>query len=126
MSSSGAAMALILFSDLPPTLGLNRFDSPCELFDAALRGVQLRGADGVELLAALPQRDRLVEARFPALEPLDDRLQLALGFLEGRLAQRVSSTVAPKPPVPSSTSTCAPVATAALERTILSALRTMA
>jgi hypothetical protein len=126
MSSSGAAMQRILFSGRGPTLGLNRFDSAGELLDAALRGVQLRGADGVELLATLPERDRFVEARFPAFESLDDRLQLALGFLEGGLAQRVSSTVAPKPPVPSSTSTCAPVASAALERTILSALRTMA
>ena len=82
MSSSGAAMQRILFSDASSTLGLNRFDPACELFDPALSRVELRRADGVELLAALPERDRLVEARLSALEPLDDRLQLALGVLE--------------------------------------------
>ena len=49
-----------------------------------VRRVQLRGADAVELLAALPERDRLVEARLAALEPLDDRLELPLGVLERR------------------------------------------
>jgi hypothetical protein len=107
-------------------LGLNRLDPAGELFDAPLSGVELGGADGVELLPALPERDRLVEARLAALEPLDDRLQLALGLLERGLAQCVSSTVAPKPLPPSSTSTCAPAATSALERTIVPALRTIA
>ncbi len=107
-------------------LGLNGFDPAGELLDAALRRVELGRADGVELLAAFPERDRLVEARLSALEPLDDRLQLALGVLEAELAQRVSSTVAPKPPVPSSTSTCVPVATSELERTIEPAVRTIA
>jgi hypothetical protein len=111
---------------IPTALGLDRFDAARELFDATLRCVELRRADGVELLAALPERDRLVEARLAALEPLDDRLQLALGFLEGGLAQRVSFTVAPKPPVPSSTSTCVPAASSEPERTIALSLRTIA
>jgi hypothetical protein len=116
----------ILFSGRRLTLGLNRFDPAGELLDAPLRRVELGRADGIELLAALPERDRLVEARLSALEPLDDRLQLALGVLEAELAQRVSSTVAPKPPVPSSTSTCVPAATSELERTIEPAVRTIA
>ena len=115
----------ILFSDAGSTLGLNRFDPACELLDTTLRRVELGRADGIELLPALPERDRLVEARLSALEPLDDRLQLALGVLEAGLAQRVSSTFAPKPPVPSSTSTCVPVATSELERTIAPPERTI-
>jgi hypothetical protein len=107
-------------------LGLDRFDAAGKLLDPALGRVELGRADRVELLAALPERDRLVEARLAALEPLDDRLQLALGVLEAELAQRVSSTVAPKPPVPSSTSTCVPVAISELERTIEPAVRTIA
>ena len=107
-------------------LGLYSFDPAGELLDPALSRVEPRRAEAVELLAALPERDRLVEARLSTFEPLDDRLQLALGVLEAGLAQRVSSTVAPKPPVPSSTSTCVPVATSELERTIESAERTIA
>ena len=116
----------ILFSDASSTLGLDGFHSACELLDATLGRVELGRADGIELLAALPERDRLVEARLSALEPLDDRFQLALGVFETELAQRVSSTVAPKPPVPSSTSTCVPAATSELERTIEPAVRTIA
>ena len=41
------------------------------------------------MLAALPERERLVERRLPVLEPLDDLLELLLGLLEGRLAHRV-------------------------------------
>jgi hypothetical protein len=119
-------MSRILFSDLGSTLGLDRFDAAGELLDAALRRVELRRADRVELLAALPERDRLVEAGLAALEPLDDRLQLALGVLERGFAQRVSFTVAPKPPVPSSTSTSVPAASSEPERTIASPLRTIA
>jgi hypothetical protein len=119
-------MSRILFSDLRVALGLDRFDAAGELLDAALRRVELRRADRVELLAALPERDRLVEAGLAALEPLDDRLQLTLGVLEGGLAQRVSFTVAPKPPVPSSTSTSVPAASSEPERTIASPLRTIA
>src|SRR6476469_2018826 len=81
MSSSGAAMRRIVFSDGGWALGLDGFDPAGELLDTALRRVELGRADGIELLPALPQRDRLVEARLSALEPLDDRLQLALGVL---------------------------------------------
>jgi hypothetical protein len=119
-------MHRILFGDASSTLGLNGFDPACELLDTALSRVELRRADGVEVLAAFPERDRLVEARLSALEPLDDRLQLALGVLEGGLAQRVSFTVAPKPPVPSSTSTSVPAASSEPERTIAAPLRTIA
>ena len=105
---------------------LDRLDPPCQLLDSAVGRVELLGANAVELLAALPERDRLVEAGFAALEPLDDRLQLALGVLEGGLAQRVSFTVAPKPPVPSSTSTSVPTASSEPERTIAAPLRTIA
>ena len=107
-------------------LGFGRFDSARQLLDATLGRFELRRADVIELLAALPERDCLVEARLAALEPLDDRLQLALRFLERGLAQRVSSTVAPKPPAPSSTSTCVPRASSVPERTIPSPLRTIA
>ena len=119
-------MQRILFSGRWLTLGLNGFDPACELLDAALRRVELRRADGIELLAAFPERDRLVETRLPALESLDNRLELALCVLEAELAQRVSSTVAPKPPVPSSTSTWVPGATSELERTIEPTVRTIA
>ena len=107
-------------------LGLDRFDPAGELLDPALRRVELRRADAVELFAALPERDRLVEARVAALEPLDDRLQLALGVFETELAQRVSSTFAPNPPAPSSTSTCVPLDTSELERMIRPLVRTIA
>jgi hypothetical protein len=99
-------------------LGPNGLDPARELLDPALRRVELGRADAVELFAALPERDRLVEARVAALEPPDDRLQLALGVFEAELAQRVSSTFAPNPPAPSSTSTCVPLETSELERTI--------
>lgn len=105
---------------------LDCLDATGELLDAALRRVELGRADGVELLTAFPERDRLVEARVAALEALDDRLQLALGLLEAELAQRVSSTVAPKPPVASSTSTCVPAATSELPRTMAPPARTIA
>src|SRR6266508_5074097 len=126
MSSVGAAMERILCRLRVRVLGPDRFHAPGELFDTALCGVQTRGAEAVELLASLPERDRLVEACLAAFEPLDDRLELALGVLEARLAHRVSSTRAPKPPPPSSTSTLAPGATCALERTIVPAARTIA
>jgi len=119
-------MSGILFSGQGSTLGLDRFDPARKLLDAALGRVELGRADGVELLTAFPERDRLVEARFAALEALDDRLQLALGLLEAELAQRVSPTVAPKPPVASSTSICVPAATSELPRTIAPPARTIA
>ena len=60
--------------------------SACELLDPALGGVELRLAEGVELLAAFPQLERLVERRLPALEPLHDLLELGLRLLERLLA----------------------------------------
>ena len=79
MSSSGAAMARILRRRRPEALGLDGFDPAGELLDPALRRVELRRAEAIELLAALPERDRLVEARLAALEPLDDRLPARAG-----------------------------------------------
>src|SRR5688500_20399580 len=78
--------------------GTGLFDPLRELLDPALRRVEPLPAELVELLAALPECERLVERRLPELEPLDDLLELLLGVLEGRLVHRVSSTVAPKPP----------------------------
>jgi hypothetical protein len=93
-----------------------------ELFDATFGSVELGLAEGVELLAALPQLQRLVERRLPALESLDDLLELCLRLLERlrllRLGQGVtSSTRAPKPPSASVTSTCAPVETSSAAAT---------
>ena len=67
------------YSGLRGVTRLDLFDALRELLDPAVRGVELGRADAVELLAALPERDRLVEARVAAFEPLDDRLQLASG-----------------------------------------------
>src|SRR2546423_3978053 len=97
-----------------------RLGPPAELLDLALSRVELPDALLVELLAALPQLDRLVEACIPALQPLDDLLQLALGLLERH------STRAPKRPSATSTSIVSPAATASAERTIASPLRTIA
>src|SRR6185503_10798169 len=59
-----------------------------ELLDAAVHGLELRGADAIQLLAALPQLRQLVDACVAALEPLDDRLELLLRVLEAQLSQR--------------------------------------
>src|SRR6266540_338923 len=75
--------------------GLRLFDPLRELLDLPLRRVEPLAAEVVQLLAALPERDRLVERRLPVLEALHDQLQLLLRVLE---RQRVSSTRAPKPP----------------------------
>jgi len=85
-------------------------------------------ADAMQVLATRPQLQRLVEPRLPALEPLDDALELAERRLEGRLVAhgRTSSTVAANPPEPSSTSTRAPVSTAVEEVTSASPVRTIA
>src|SRR5690349_10860904 len=48
-----------------------------ELVDPTLRGVELGDAGSVQLLAALPERDRLVEPGPAALQSLDDLLELA-------------------------------------------------
>src|SRR5262249_59468903 len=84
-------------------------------------GVELRLAEGVELLAPFPQLQRLVKRRLPALEPLDDLFELRLRLVEGLLLGFghgvPSSTRAPKPPSASATSTCVPVATSEAEAT---------
>ena len=76
-----------------------------ELLDLPLGGLEPRQAEAEQLLAPLPERNRLVQARLAALQPLDDLLQLLLGRLEGQLTHEHSSTRAPKPPSASSTST---------------------
>src|SRR5262249_11520199 len=47
-----------------------------ELLDLALGRVELGPAEAVQLLAALPERDRLVERCMAELQPLDDLFQL--------------------------------------------------
>jgi hypothetical protein len=46
-----------------------------------VRGVEPADTELVELFAALPQLDRLVQASLATLESLDDLVQLALGVL---------------------------------------------
>src|SRR4051794_34334275 len=106
--------------------GARRLGAGRELFDLALGVFEALAAEPVELFAALPQLQRLVQPGVAALEPVHDRFQLALGVLEAWLAHRVSSTRAPKPPSASSTSTRSPGSTALPERTISPLLRTMA
>ena len=98
-----------------------------ELLDLALGGLEAREAEAQQLLAALPELDRLVEAGVAALEPLDDLLQLLLGGLERQLAHwSTSSTRAPKAPSASSTSTSSPGSTSAALRSTVSPARTIA
>ena len=56
-----------------------------ELLDPALSGVELREAVPVERLAALPERDRLLELGLAALQSRDDPLEL------GRALPRMSA-----------------------------------
>ncbi len=56
-----------------------------QLLDLALCGVELRAAERVQLLAALPEGDRLVERNLAALEAFHDLLELRLCLLERRL-----------------------------------------
>src|SRR6186997_1140923 len=100
-----AAAARRVLRTRPRILWLCGLRAARELFDLALGGVEALPAEAVELLAALPELQRLVERRLARLEPVDDLLQLLLGLLEGHL---VSSTRAPKPPSASSTSTRSP------------------
>src|SRR5829696_8189018 len=102
---------------------LCRFLSARQLLDAAVRGVELLAAELVELLAALPEPDRLVERRLSGLEALDDFLQLFLRALERHVT---CSTRPPKPPSASSTSTRVPAATWCPARTIVPPARTIA
>src|SRR5204863_1582866 len=91
-----------------------------QLLDLALGGVELLGAEAVELLAALPERERLVEAGVAALEPLDDLDELLLGLLVGH------STRAPNTPSATSTAIAVPGETAVALRTSSPSLRTIA
>src|SRR3954449_10371281 len=69
-------------------------DPARELLDLALRAVELLAAERVQLLAALPQCERLVERRPTVLEPADDLLELRLGLLERQL--RLTHRVRPR------------------------------
>ena len=118
-----------------------------QLLDLALRGVELLETETVELLAALPERDRVVQRDVAALEPLDDLRQLLLGFLElhGRTSApvparpvpplfggsveptpRTSPTVPEKPPSARRTSISSPEASVEAARTTAPSWRTMA
>jgi hypothetical protein len=101
---------------------LTSFAAAGQLLDLPLGRLEPFQAKAEQLLAALPETDRLVELGLAALEPLDDLLELLLRLLEAQVLVhgRTSSTLAPKPPSASSTSTCAPAASpAALRRTPL-------
>src|SRR5207237_4466602 len=91
---------------------------PRQLLDPPVGGVELAEAEAVELLAALPERDRLVQSRLAALEPLDDALELPLGGLERQPGLVGHSTRAPNSPSATSTRIGCPGTTAAGERTI--------
>src|SRR5438093_6069529 len=106
---------------------LTRFVVVCraasQFLDPALRAVEPLPAEAVELLAALPERERLVEVDVAALEPLDDLLELLLRLLECRFGH---STRAPKLPSATSTPIASPDETASAERTIALPERTIA
>src|SRR5690242_17071446 len=106
--------------------GLRSVHAARQLLDPSLRGVELRHARLVELFPALPERDRLVEPRAAALQPLDDLLELALGVFEGRLRHRISSTEAANAPAASCTSTRSPRTSAVASRTSRPSRRTIA
>jgi hypothetical protein len=106
-----------------PRSGSRRVCATSELFDLALGRVEPLLAEAVELLAPLPELERLVERRFTGLEAMDDLLELGLRLLE---RHRVFSTRAPKPPSASSTSTRSPVSSPCAERTMASSARTIA
>jgi hypothetical protein len=98
-----------------------------ELLDPSLGLLEAAEAEAQELLAALPQPDRLVEIGLPPLEPLDDLLQLPLRGLERQLADgRTSSTRALSAPSVSSTSTRCPSASVVVLLTMPSLVRTIA
>ena len=84
---------------------------------------------GTRLLAALPERECLVERRLALLEPLHDLLELGLRLLERLLLGahgRVSSTRAANAPSASSTSTRVPAASAEAFATTCESIRTIA
>src|SRR5207302_1420639 len=81
------------------------------------RAVELLAAERIELLTALPERERLVERGVALLEPLDDLLELELRLLERLLRlghESTSSTRAPNVPCATRMSTWTPGATSAL------------
>ena len=89
--------------------GARVLDALRQLLDPALGAVEPFAAERGR--ARSPRSQSAIassSASLPALEPLDDLLQLALRLLERELAHRVSSTRAPNPPSASSTSTRAP------------------
>src|SRR5581483_10329984 len=97
-----------------------RVDPLRELLDLALGGLELRRAESVELLAALPELERLVERGVAALQPFHDAAQLLLCLFVGH------STRAPNDPSATSIAIASPGATAAAERTSSSPRRTIA
>src|SRR3954451_6478219 len=76
----------------------HRFDSLREVLDPTLCRVELVDTELVELLAALPQRDRLVERDLSLLEARHDRLELALEFLVRRFLSQLSLRRRPRRP----------------------------
>jgi hypothetical protein len=60
-----------------------------ERFDLPLRRVKLLEAEPVQLFAALPELDRVVEVSLAGFELLNDPLQLRLRLLEVHLAALV-------------------------------------
>ena len=76
--------------------GRSSLGAPCELLDLPLRRVEPRQAEAEQLLAALPERDRLVEAGLAPLEPLDDRARA----LSARSRRSSSLTASPRPVPP--------------------------
>jgi hypothetical protein len=99
-----------------------------ELLDSALSRLEASPAEPQQLLAALPELQRVVDGDVAALEATDDLVQLPLELFEAnRLVQlRTSSTTAPSPPDASSTSIRSPAATAAASRTRSPPERTIA
>src|SRR5207302_249979 len=105
-------------------LRLRVLDALCKLLDLALGRVELLTAESVEVLAPLPELDRVVERNVAALEPLDDLSELLLCFL--KVHSRTSDTVAEKLPSATRTSSSSPGVTAAAARTTPPSWRTIA
>ena len=104
-----------------------RLGAPRELLDPPLRRVELGRAEAIQLLAALPERDRLLEPGLATLEALDDPLELGAGGFERLLAHgRTSSTRAPRLPSASATSSSFPTPTSPAARTTRPPVRTIA
>ena len=84
----------------------------------ASAAVELSPAEGVQVLAALPQRDRLVQRGRPVLELADDLLELVAGLLEGRARRSLGHllTRAPRRPAARRTPILPPASTVAAAR----------